>query len=51
VAERKRITLVCEECGARNYQTTKSPAKVAERLALKKFCQSCNRHTVHKESK
>jgi large subunit ribosomal protein L33 len=50
MAERVRITLVCEECGARNYQTTKKQQK-QERLGLKKFCAACNRHTMHKESK
>jgi large subunit ribosomal protein L33 len=49
MAERTRVALVCEECGARNYQTTK--ARNQERLTLKKFCPTCNRHTVHKESK
>jgi large subunit ribosomal protein L33 len=52
MGERVRITLVCEECGARNYQTTKAQKQQKqERLGLKKFCAACNRHTVHKESK
>ena len=49
MAERTHVALVCEECGARNYQTTK--ARKQERLTIKKFCPTCNRHTVHKESK
>jgi len=49
MGERVRVTLVCSECGSRNYQTTK--AQKQERLGLKKFCSSCKRHTVHKESK
>jgi large subunit ribosomal protein L33 len=49
MAERTRVVLVCEECGARNYPTTK--ARKQDRLSLKKFCATCNRHTVHKESK
>jgi large subunit ribosomal protein L33 len=48
--ERAQIVLVCEECGGRNYRTTKA-AKERERLSIKKFCPACNRHTVHKESK
>jgi large subunit ribosomal protein L33 len=51
VGERIKVVLVCEECGARNYQTTRSRTGKAERLALKKFCSICNKHTVHKESK
>ena len=51
MGERVRIVLACEECGARNYRTTKKRrAEQKERLALKKFCPSCNRHTVHKEA-
>jgi large subunit ribosomal protein L33 len=50
MSDRAQIVLVCEECGGRNYRTTKA-AKGQERLALKKFCPACNRHTVHKESK
>jgi large subunit ribosomal protein L33 len=48
--DRAQITLVCEQCGGRNYRTTKT-TKEQQRLALKKFCPACNRHTVHKESK
>ncbi len=49
---RKKITLVCEDCSARNYQTSKAVgAGPKERLRLKKFCPTCNKHTVHKESK
>jgi large subunit ribosomal protein L33 len=51
VGERLKVVLVCEVCGARNYQTTKARIGNTERLALKKFCSACNKHTLHKESK
>ena len=51
MTERVRVALVCGECGARNYQTTKKKVGGAERLTLKKFCKACNKHTEHKESK
>ena len=52
MSDRAQITLVCEECGGRNYRTTKAAnGQQGQRLALKKFCPACNRHTVHKESK
>ena len=51
MGERVRITLVCSECGARNYQTTKAQRQQQERLGIKKFCPTCKRHTLHKESK
>ena len=50
MGERERIVLVCEECGARNYKTTKASAQ-QQRLTIKKFCSTCKKHTVHKESK
>jgi large subunit ribosomal protein L33 len=49
--ERVRVALVCGECGARNYQTTRKKGATAARLTLKKFCKTCGKHTEHKESK
>ncbi|MGB8223244.1 MAG: 50S ribosomal protein L33 [Polyangiales bacterium] len=49
---RVKVALACEECGARNYQTTKlRKTGLRERLTLKKFCPHCNRRTEHKETK
>ena len=50
MAQRVRVALVCEDCGARNYKTKKKTGQT-ERLTLKKFCPRCNQHTTHKESK
>jgi large subunit ribosomal protein L33 len=50
MAERARIVLVCGDCGARNYKTSKA-SEQQERLSIKKFCSACKKHTVHKESK
>ncbi|HDN84763.1 50S ribosomal protein L33 [Candidatus Aerophobetes bacterium] len=41
------VTLVCSECKARNYTTTRS--KKTSSLALKKYCKFCHKHTLHKE--
>jgi len=35
----------------RNYTTTKNKKKHTERLETKKFCNSCRKHTAHKEVK
>jgi large subunit ribosomal protein L33 len=51
VGDRLKVVLVCETCGARNYQTTKARTAKTARLTLKKFCSGCNKHTTHKESK
>ncbi|MGD8860617.1 MAG: 50S ribosomal protein L33 [Myxococcales bacterium] len=51
MGERVRVVLACSECGARNYHTTKARGRQQERLSIKKYCPSCQRHTLHKESK
>ncbi len=47
-ATRVSVTLVCDVCKARNYQTTKRREAVLE---IKKFCKTCGQHTLHKASK
>ncbi|NIO17221.1 MAG: 50S ribosomal protein L33 [Deltaproteobacteria bacterium] len=48
---REIITLACSDCRNRNYTTTKNKKAMSEKLELKKYCSTCNRHTVHKETK
>ena len=48
---REKIMLVCTECLSRNYNTTKNKQTQKDRLEIKKFCPTCNTHTLHKESK
>jgi len=48
---REKIILVCSECLSRNYQVTKNKQTATERLEINKYCKSCNKHTLHKESK
>jgi large subunit ribosomal protein L33 len=50
MAERLNIALACTECESRNYRTTVKPDRKGQ-VVLKKFCPTCNVHTVHKESK
>lgn len=50
MSERIDITLVCSECEARNYKTTRKQGTQGQ-LELKKFCPTCKRHTVHQETK
>jgi large subunit ribosomal protein L33 len=45
------ITLQCTECKNRNYSSTKNKKTTTERLELKKFCNHCRKHQVHKEIK
>jgi large subunit ribosomal protein L33 len=45
------ITLACEECRRRNYQTNKSKRNNPDRIELRKYCRWCRRHTPHKETR
>ena len=48
---RVKITLRCEECKQRNYNTFKNKKNDPDRLEFKKYCRFCRKHTLHKESK
>lgn len=45
------ITLECTECKNRNYRTEKNRRTTADRLELKKYCKTCQRHTLHRETR
>jgi large subunit ribosomal protein L33 len=45
------VTLACQECRRRNYQTNKSRRNTPDRVELRKFCRWCGRHTPHKETR
>jgi large subunit ribosomal protein L33 len=45
------VTLACEECKRRNYQTNKSRRNSPNRIELRKYCRWCRRHTPHKETR
>ncbi|MGI6327539.1 MAG: 50S ribosomal protein L33 [Dethiobacteria bacterium] len=48
---RVKVTLACNDCKNRNYSTTKNKKTNPDRIELKKYCPSCNTHTLHKETK
>ena len=50
-AVRLAITLACTECQERNYLTEKNRQNDAGRLELKKYCQRCQKHTMHRETR
>jgi large subunit ribosomal protein L33 len=45
------ITLACEECKRRNYQTNKSKRNNPERIGLRKYCRWCRQQTAHRETR
>ena len=46
----KKVSLSCDICGSRNYSVPARKNHPNERLTLKKFCENCNEHTVHKQT-
>ncbi len=45
------VTLACEECKRRNYQTNKSKRNNPDRISMRKYCRWCRRHTSHRETR
>lgn len=48
---REKITLACNDCKRRNYDTVKSKRNSPDRVELKKYCRWCACHTVHRETR
>ncbi len=48
---RVRVTMACQECKRRNYNTMKNKRNDPERIELRKYCKWCSEVTVHKETK
>ena len=48
---RTKITLACQDCKQRNYNTTKEKKNNPDRMETKKYCRFCNKHTAHRETK
>ena len=51
VGARVKITLRCNECKQRNYNTMKNKKNTPDRIEMKKYCRFCRKHTVHTETK
>ena len=45
------IKFECTECKTVNYFSRKNKKTLKTRLELMKFCKSCKKHTMHKETK
>jgi len=48
---RDLITIACEDCARRNYTGHKNRRLHPDRVAYKKFCKFCRKHTVHRETR
>ena len=47
----KKAGLACTECGSRNYTINLSSNPKEKRVEVMKFCKTCGRHTLHKETR
>ena len=47
---RVKVTLRCNECKQRNYNTMKNKKNTPDKLELNKYCRFCKKHTVHTET-
>ena len=45
------VKMRCDVCKSINYFTARNKKKIKEKLALKKMCKKCKKHTLHKEMK
>lgn len=45
------VGLTCEVCHSINYVVDKNKVNTTGSLKLNKFCKTCRKHTVHKETK
>jgi large subunit ribosomal protein L33 len=50
-AKKPFLKVQCTVCKNVNYFTKKSKKTAEKKLELKKFCSTCKKHTLHKESK
>ena len=51
MARENLVKLKCADCKNITYYTKRNKKKIKEKLELKKFCNFCRKHTVHKEMK
>jgi large subunit ribosomal protein L33 len=45
------VTLACQDCKRRNYQTQKSKRNSPDRIEFSKYCRWCGKHTAHRETR
>ncbi len=48
---RVRVTLRCNECKQRNYNTVTNKKNTTERRERNKYCRFCRKHPGHTETK
>ena len=46
---RVKVTLRCNECKQRNYNTMKNKKNTPDKLELNKYCPFCKKHTLQEK--
>ncbi len=49
--DRVVMQLACEVCDSVNYATSKNRRTTTGRLEIRKYCNTCRRHTDHREKR
>lgn len=47
--QRLLVALICTVCKHQNYVTNRNKINTPEKIALRKYCPWCKKHTEHKE--
>ena len=48
---RVKAILACTECKHRKYHTMKNKKNNPDRIEMNKYCPTCEKHTLHRETK
>lgn len=51
MSQENLVKLECGQCHRINYHSRKNKKTIKQRLELKKFCNWCKKHVLHKETK
>ncbi len=51
MSQENLVKLECTACHRINYYSHKNKKKLKARLEIKKFCEWCDKHAPHKETK
>jgi large subunit ribosomal protein L33 len=47
---REIVAMVCSDCKSQNYVTMRNKVNMEKKLEIKKFCNTCRKQTLHKET-
>jgi large subunit ribosomal protein L33 len=47
---RELVAMICSECKSQNYITQRNKVNMEGKLQVKKYCKTCKKVTLHKET-